>query len=474
MWENIFLFSFIALFVSINNHKIYNDLYSWGVNNSLEISEKIEMIFKDVNNKTYRARAQINENETILHIPHKIMLNMEVALNLLDSKKLKKQYQKYVKEKIEEEYADAKNYNLNSTPDNSTLQAEKGFLAYILYLVQHKPKHYQKTKFYEFFKYYIETFENNLSRLPLFYTSEQLEVLLGLSMSHLVMQLKNVYEEEADNFSKKYYKQTLNYDDFYRYRVFTKVKAYNITGNNTMVPFLDLFKTDYFKYNANFTIEDNGDVRIFATKQINKNEIVVIAEKELNNMYRYILYGKTYDEFIGDIPFYMINAFSPTTYYIYKLSEDERDFYDEYKIDLADANFINKSISQYRALHEKFGKTANESDLFYYDVLRTNLRYYKEYFDIVTQERIYNAFYNPDDIINIQRILQGEKNLVYKCYEQVDEKFLEVMAKDEEDENYDEEDFINDSNENKTENETINDKNKTTMNETKNDKVHDL
>ena len=48
------------------------------------------------------------------------------------------------------------------------------------------------------------------------------------------------------------------------------------------------------------------------------------------------------------------------------------------------------------------------------------------------------------------------------------------MAKDEEDENYDEEDFINDSNGNKTENETINDKNKTMMNETKNDKVHDL
>ena len=474
MWQNIFLFSFIALFVSINNHKIYNDLYSWGVNNSLEISEKIEMIFKDVNNKTYRARAQINENETILHIPHKIMLNMEVALNLLDSKKLKKQYQKYVKEKIEEEYADAKNYNLNSTPDNSTLQAEKGFLAYILYLVQHKPKHYQKTKFYEFFKYFIETFENNLSRLPLFYTSEQLEVLFGLNMNQLVIHLKDVYEEEAEYFGKNYYKQTLNYDDFCKYRTFTKIKAYNITGNNTMVPFLDLFKTDYFKYNANFTIENNGDIRIFATKQINKNEIIIIAEKELNNMYRYILYGKTYEEFIDDIPYYVVDAFGPTTYYTYKLSEDEKDFFDEYRIDLTDKDFINKSITQYQSLHEKFGKPANISVLFFYDVLRTNIQYYRNFFDFITEDRIYKAFYNPEDRINIQRIIKGEKNLVYKCYDQVDEKFHEIRIQEEEKEPFDEEEFWARLNENKTENETINDKNNETVNETKNDKLSDL
>ena len=472
----ILLFSLVVLLLptNSNNQQIYNDLYSWGVNNSLEISEKIEMIFKDVNNRTYRARAQIDANETILHIPHKLMLNMDSALNLLDSKKLKKQYQKFVKEKIEEEYEESKSYNQSSSPENSTMQAEKEFLAYILYLVQHKPKHYQKTKFYKFYKYYIDTFETNLNRLPIFFTTEQLEVLYGLCINQLVIHFKDVYEEEADTLSKKYYKQTLNYDDYFRYRIFTKVKAYNITGNNTMVPFLDLFKTDFFKYNANFTIEDNGDVRIFATKQINKNEIIVVAEKELNNFYRFVLYGKTYEELIDDIPYYLVDAFGPTTYYTYKLSEDEKEFYDEFKIDLTDPDFMNKSINQYKSLHEKFGRPENESEVFYYDVLRTNIQYYRNFFDFITQDRIYNAFYNADDRINIQRILKSEKNFVYKRYDQVDEKFHELRIKEEEKDYYDEERFMEMLNENKTENDTINVKNNETVNETKDEKVGDL
>ena len=79
-----------------------------------------------------------------MEIPKTVMLNVKKALDLINSPKLKKQYETYIKEdKISQEKKQAIE-DLN--------HVDQSFLSYILYLVEHKKKKYEKTEFYKFLK----------------------------------------------------------------------------------------------------------------------------------------------------------------------------------------------------------------------------------------------------------------------------------------------------------------------------------
>jgi len=159
------VFLIIVIFNFINSKNNYDYLLEWGKNNSLFISDKIEMKYASENNKTYYAKDDIKENTLIMSIPFKIMLNIDNALELLNNKKLKKLYSEYKKDKFE--------ISVGFLPAS----LDQSFLSYLIYLVNHKQKHYKKTKFYQYFHYLIDTFETDLDRFPIFYNKNQLDLL---------------------------------------------------------------------------------------------------------------------------------------------------------------------------------------------------------------------------------------------------------------------------------------------------------
>ena len=385
------------------------------------------MYFKTVNEKTYKSKSNINKNETLLIIPNKIMLNTDNALNLLGSKKLKKQYENFVNEKTE--LKPNPSLIFNTTEKNPE---ERSFLAYILYLIKQKPKTYQKTKFYDFYKFYFDSFDTDMSKLALFYDEEQFEILLGTYTYQLINYFRSIYQKEYELLKNKYLKHSMDYDEYLKYRIFTINKAYNISGKNTMVPFLDLFKTDYYLFNANFTIEKNGDIRIYSTRNINKNEEIILAEEKMINTQLFLFKGKTYEQLIDEIPSYIVDAFSANTYYTYQFKEEQKDYLDKFKIDLSFKDFDKRAIKLYKSIKEVFGKQNDGSHLFYYDVLRTNLAYFKETFEYDIEDKILDVFYKADDRVNIHRIRLGEQNLVNKCYNKVDAIFDEIRTNEKE------------------------------------------
>ena len=94
-----FLYHFIfIILISVYLSKTpYDDLLSWGKNNSLFISDKLGMRYINENNKSYYALDDIPENTLIMNIPYELMLNSAGALKLLENKKLEKIYEEYKK-----------------------------------------------------------------------------------------------------------------------------------------------------------------------------------------------------------------------------------------------------------------------------------------------------------------------------------------------------------------------------------------
>ena len=62
------------------------------------------------------------------------------------------------------------------------------------------------------------------------------------------------------------------------------------------------------------------------------------------------------------------------------------------------------------------------TDIWGYNILETNMYSYKEFFENVNLDKIYEMFYGTDDRINIERIFRGESKLMDKIYDKVVEK----------------------------------------------------
>ena len=181
----IYHFIFIISISSFLSKTPYDDLLSWGKNNSLFISDKLGMRYINENNKSYYALDDIPENTLIMNIPYELMLNSAGALKLLENKKLEKIYAEYKKLKF--------GIEVGFLPAS----LEQSFLAYLLYYVTSKPKYYKKTKFYNYFHYLIDTFETDMDSFPVFFSPSQFRLLQGSLASLETTLLKELYNEEA-------------------------------------------------------------------------------------------------------------------------------------------------------------------------------------------------------------------------------------------------------------------------------------
>ena len=168
--KTYFIFLFLIL-VSLNIYSSkqndYELLLEWGKNNSAFISDKIDMNYTNENNKNYYVKEEIKKDEIVMTIPKKVLLNIDSAINIL-GKKIKKQFEIYKNKQLEDKT------NLN---EDMLYHINQSFLAYLMTIANKNKSKNNKNKLYQYYKYYFNTFETNLEKYPLFFSTEQMRLL---------------------------------------------------------------------------------------------------------------------------------------------------------------------------------------------------------------------------------------------------------------------------------------------------------
>lgn len=236
--------------------------------------------------------------------------------------------------------------------------------------------------------------------------------------------MKNTYEDEIHILSNdSFYKKDLDFDDYVHHRFPIHNKGLNISNHWTLVPFLNIIDEDYTLYNANYTIEENGDVKILSRRNIKKGDEIVLKSVKMNNIKRFLYEGKTNEKLYDYYDEYNISAFSRGIYYYYKIkdNEDLKNIYVNIKAKDFDSIATGIYLDYVGVLNR------DGSDTWAYDVLDKNLKYYKEYFERLTLSKIYEYFSDKDDRINIERIIRGEKKMIERALKRISKTINQFM-----------------------------------------------
>ena len=404
----IFLILFIFIFSKINYKDIeesndpgYNELLKWGLSNLLNITNKIKFA-KEKDTKKYIAKEIISEEDIIMDIPPECMMNLNKSLELLNSKKIKKAYNTYVKE---EQKISNKNVEVDAQG------VDKSFLAYILYIVNQNKKTYEKknNKFYEYYKNMFYTFEDNLDSLPFYYSSEQMKLFFNTSFGSVFSIVNKFINDEVTIFEKKIYKKPFLLEDYLPYRIFTIQKCHDVGGVQNLVPFVDYIKKDFKNINCELKVE-NGHVIVKANHNIFPGEELVMKTVTLSNQNRFIFFGETFDEIMDKFQTYRIPTVIPYFVTDIKIEYDFNNIGEKSRVDLVQNEFYKNVVDVYQFLAKMMNVDDSEENS-YVLFLKYLLRV-RSNIDYVKNENIRNAFYKQKDIDNVKRIIEGEKKFL--------------------------------------------------------------
>ena len=406
----IICFLYFLSYYKINSQKIttkeiITKLLEWGKENNFTLPSFID-ISEDKDPK-FITKKVIEKNETLFIIPNNIMFTTEKALNLLSSKKLKNQFHKIKREEF-----------IYIEFEDEEYRKEESFLSYILYLMEFKPKKYQKTKFYEEYKYYLEALKIRPRIKPLFFDNDTLEKLYMTYLNTLYKSIKRDYEEEIFIFKgESYNNKDIDYEDYLPHRINVHNKGIKINGHKAMIPFFNFFETDYISYNANYTIEKDGSIRIYSKKNIQKYEEIIIASKKQTNQRSLLFEGKTYDKLTNYFDEYLIPAFSISLYYRFDIVD--KDLENQYFINLKEDDFDENAVEIYKdninILKDEYRKDNNVTYGYLYEILINNIKSYNEYIKNFNLDKIYEFFAEPEIRPHITRIIKGESNILEKA-----------------------------------------------------------
>ena len=411
---------FILAFLLINLIKCTKketNIFDWGINNDVEILTPIEISQKD-GKDILIAKKDISNNQEIIRIPYDIIFNVEKALDLINSKELKSQYETFKKVEI-----------ATYEPNRINLQKEEIFLAYILYLIHQEPDLYQKTKFYEKYKFYLSSLKKDLPRSPLFYNYNQTEYLTGTYLGKFNDRIKKLFQEEIKVFqNESYYNKTIDFKEYAKYRLITKNKVLEILDHICMIPILNYFDRDYMKYNARFSINKNGDVKITSRKSIKNEELIIVFAPKSSNVERMIFEGELNSYLVNYKEDYLIPAFSAGLFYKYDL--DDIDLFNNYFINLVELKFDEKAINLYKNYTSVF--KGNDGDAWACEILFENVEYYKKYVEHFIKVQINEIFENEYDRKHVEKAMKGEEKLLQKSTEYIKNKCKQLKQKENE------------------------------------------
>ena len=404
----IFLILFIFIFSKIDYKDIeesndpgYNELLKWGLNNSLNITNKIKFV-KEKDTKKYIAKNLIPEEDIIMDIPPECMMNVNKSLELLNSKKIKKAYNAYMKE---EQKISNKNVEVDAQG------VDQSFLAYILYVVNHNKKTYEKknNKFYEYYKNMFYTFEDNLDSLPFYYSNEQMRLFLNTSFGSVFEIINRFVNDEVTIFEKKIYKKPFILEEYLPYRIFTIQKGHDVGGVQNLVPFIDYIKKDFKNINCELKVE-NGHVIVKANHNIFPGEELVMKTVTPSNQHRFIFFGETFDEIMDKFQTYSIPTVIPYFVTDKKIEYDFNNIGEKSRVDLVQNEYYKNVVDVYQLLARMMNVDDSEENA--YALFLKYLLRIRSNFDYVKNENIRNAFYKQKDIDNVKRIIEGEKKFL--------------------------------------------------------------
>lgn len=406
---NFSKFLFFILFISISSKTDYSEpsisdpgyeeLLQWGLDHFLNITSKIRLI-KDKNTKRYVAKNLIPEGDVIMDIPPECMMNINKSLNLLNSKKFRKAYYHY----IEEEKKDKDVFQ-------DQHHVEEAFMAYILYIINHKKKTYEKNKnkFYEYYKGMFYTFEDDLDSLPFFYSSEQMRFFLNTSFGSVFEILNRYINEEVTIFEKKIFNKTILSEEYLRYRIFMVQKGYEIDGVLNIIPFIDYFKKDFKSINCEFKIE-KGHMIVKAKQNIFPGEDLIMIPIAISNQHRFIFFGETFDDIIDKFESYSIPIVIPEFISDKIIDFDINSLGEKSRVDLGEIDFYRKMISTYKKLAKALQE--DDSDEGACKLILRYITRIKENLEFIKEEDVRKAFFKKKDSDNVIRLIVGEKKFL--------------------------------------------------------------
>ena len=387
------LLSLIIVVTIINNintkSEDYDHLLEWGKSHNVFISDKLAMNYTSENIKNFYAKVEIEKNETIMIIPKELVLNIETALKLFGTK-TNKLYEKYKNEKFE------------FTNEYLKYRIQQSFLAYLMYAGnKHKS---EKNKFYQYFKYFFNTFETNLDNFPIFYNNEQFSLLTSSLLGNEIFQTRALFDEEYSILDKKILTKRLDYDEYLRYRTYTLSKGNNITGLCTLIPFVDILDVHPTKYNLKlkFDLDDYG-VKVVSTKKIKTNRKLMFKILSMQNSNMLIFYGKTFKELDNTVNNFLVPYISPL--YLTERNLDQSLAKTD-KLDLAHEKFYEEAMPTYMEFSKKIKEDG--SALSALRIFMGNLKALRKKYDEVTTSQLHKSFFTLKDVENVKRILNTE------------------------------------------------------------------
>ena len=403
MEKNLILFFLIINSIICNSiENNYNDksFLDWGIKNNIEYLPVIE-ISSENGQKKFIAKEDIDPNNVILKIPYDLTFNIEKALDLINIKELKLQYDQFKK-------LDIPTY----IPHHINLQKEEIFLSYILYIIQHELGNYNSTKFYEKYNLYLSSLDYYRPKSPLFYAPDQIEYLQGTYLAKFHDRIKKLFQEEIKVFkNESYYNKEIDFKEYAYNRLAIENKGLEILGHISMIPFLNYFDRDYMKNNAEFNVLRNGDVKIVTKVKIKKGETIIVNSPKRTNVERMIFEGELNNYSAGYKENYLMPVFSPGLFYKYDI--DDINLFSGYSINLVDLDFEKRAIE----LYKKYIKinNADEGDIWAYKILLENINYYQDYIEKYLKKRLDKIFEDDYDRKTVEKALNGEIKILKKA-----------------------------------------------------------
>ena len=399
----VILFLILTKFINSNKYyrKDYSDpgyesLLKWGLDNSLYINNKTKLTIYN-GEKNYIANADISKGETILDIPPEITLTINNSLFLKNSENIKNKYNDYILE-----------YQKSNQTLDDISYIDQSFIAYLLY-ISNKTRSNEMKIIYEQYKYLYYIFEDDLTHLPSFFNDEQINIFLNYTSFGSVFELMNIYlMGEVNILEKKIFKETINLEEYFRYRFLLVQKSYNLSNTTTVVPFIDFIKRDFSLNNINCKLMVNKrHIKIKAIRTIKKGELLSMKPKKITNQFSFIFYGKTYEELIDQMNSFIIPAITPNLLNDEGFNIDIDENEEGNKIDLVWPNFLQILLPIYKEVAQALKR--DDSNYSCYEMILKYLTQIKNNYDFTNFDDIDHAFIDEKDAENVKRIIRGEK-----------------------------------------------------------------
>lgn len=415
------LFLFIVKCICISNK--YEKLKKHSLSKGAFISDMISLNIS-YNKYHFISNTNISSNTTLLSIPSSLFINVNNSFPFI-SKSYKQLYHNLSSIFLPKNNT---SFHIHSSEEitNPQLRVNEIFLAFL----QSITIPYHKGKLYKKYKHYFNLYsQSNLDNFPIYYTTEQLMLLVNTSLGSQIQLSKSSLEDEAISIKNLLSDISLfNYEEYYKYRVLSISKASYFNNDVHLIPFIDMFNTHPVHYSVTYEYDNVTQMlNVITKKDIMKGSDIVMEGYYLSNLYSLMFYGKTYEE--GNyVDKYLVPLVHPE--WIIESKYEDDDIINE-MIDLGKEDFYKEGIEKYRTLCKMIG--IEETDANAYSLMKNNLNMFWNDYLYVEEYMYEKVFFSKEDAMNVKRVINVEKRLLKERIEFINNILLNLQTNHNED-----------------------------------------